>query len=144
MNENEENVYCSPQCFGLAVVAELEDPEACYTFNTFVAWQHEDGRLFWSSDTGCSCPAPFEDVVTLDDLTTGTAEELTADALSWVNDVSEYAIQPATRETATADAHGLIRKVKALGVDEARVLAGQSPDGAALVKAAAEASGVVA
>lgn len=104
------SVYDNPEQFGLTVVGEVHDPDACYSFNDFVAWRHEDGRLFWASDSGCSCPVPFENFGDLESLSTGTADELIADLLAWVESVSAYS--SAAREEATADAHGLIRKVK--------------------------------
>lgn len=54
-------LYYSPEKFGLRVVGELEDPMACYDFDTLVVWQHEDGRILWGVDSGCSCPVAFED-----------------------------------------------------------------------------------
>jgi hypothetical protein len=105
------SVYDAPEQFGLAVVGEVHDPDACYSVNDFVAWRHEDGRPFWASDSGCSCPVPFEAFGDLASLSTGTADELIADLLAWVESVSEYS-SGSVREEATADAHGLIRKVK--------------------------------
>lgn len=54
-----ENVYYSPESHNLTKIGEI-DPHESYEFNTLVAWQHEDGRIFWASDSGCSCPTPFE------------------------------------------------------------------------------------
>lgn len=62
------NIYYDPEKFGLTVVAELHDPNADYSFDTTVAWKHEDGRVLIGSDAGCSCPTPFEDVHNLSDL----------------------------------------------------------------------------
>lgn len=55
-----DDVYSSPEKHGLMMVAELDDPEASYSFDLLVVWQHEDGRLFYGTDSGCSCPSPFE------------------------------------------------------------------------------------
>lgn len=56
-----KNVYYEPSAFGLTQLAELEDPDACYSFDTLVFWLHkESGRVFMATDAGCSCPTPFE------------------------------------------------------------------------------------
>jgi hypothetical protein len=63
------NVYYSPEDFNLAPLAELELTEPCYSFDTLVVWQHiTTDELYWQHDAGCSCPTPFEDYASLDDL----------------------------------------------------------------------------
>lgn len=64
---DEPDVYHQPEKFGLTVVAEV-DAGASYEFDMTVVWKHEDGRLFWATDSGCSCPSPFEAYTSLDDL----------------------------------------------------------------------------
>lgn len=64
-----ENIYYSPELFGVRPIGEIDDPDACYSFDYLVVWQHEDGRLFYGTDSGCSCPSPFEDVTSIDELT---------------------------------------------------------------------------
>lgn len=66
--------YSNPEKVGLRAIGELDDPQACYSFNILAVWQHDDGRVFWGVDAGCSCPAPFEDTESLDDLTLLTAD----------------------------------------------------------------------
>ena len=39
----------------------LDEPEMSYEFNTLDFWATKDGRVFSASDSGCSCPTPFED-----------------------------------------------------------------------------------
>lgn len=63
------SVYYHPEKWELKVVGEVEDPDASYSFDTLIVWQHTDGRLFWAQDAGCSCPSPFEDYRDLGDLT---------------------------------------------------------------------------
>ena len=63
------NIYDNPEKFGLEIFVEHDDPNADYSFNKFVIWEHEDGRLFYAQDSGCSCPSPFEDCHKLKDLT---------------------------------------------------------------------------
>lgn len=77
MSYNTPDVYYQPDKFGLTVVHEIDDPNASYSFDMLVLWRHADGRLFYASDAGCSCPSPFEDYTSLDDLT-----ELTDDSFA--------------------------------------------------------------
>lgn len=54
--------YYHPEAFGLTLVAEFELAEPCYSFDTFAIWYRQDtGSYYWANDSGCSCPAPFED-----------------------------------------------------------------------------------
>jgi hypothetical protein len=68
MSYYEDNPYYTDGALGLHKLAEINDPNECWSFDDFVLWQHEDGTLYWGSDSGCSCPSPFEDVNSLDDL----------------------------------------------------------------------------
>ncbi len=68
------NVYYHPEKHELTQIGMLSDPNACYSFDDLVVWQHTDGRLFWASDSGCSCPSPFEDYTSLEDLNIITNE----------------------------------------------------------------------
>lgn len=44
------------------VVAEMDQPDLSYEFNTFRVVRHKpSGRLFWGDSAGCSCPTPFEE-----------------------------------------------------------------------------------
>lgn len=55
------DVYCSPQKFGLRQIAEMEWDEPNYSFDMSVIWRDGDGRWLVGSDSGCSCPPPFQD-----------------------------------------------------------------------------------
>lgn len=56
----ELNPYYHPENRGLEIVAELE-LLGHYEFDTTVVWRRlSDGALLWASDSGCSCPVPFE------------------------------------------------------------------------------------
>ena len=39
---------------------EVNEPDMSYEFNTLCFWSTGDGRVFSASDSGCSCPIPFE------------------------------------------------------------------------------------
>jgi len=54
---------------GLTELYEFDDPEASYSFDLFTIWKREsDGALFYGEDSGCSCPSPYEDVHSIEDL----------------------------------------------------------------------------
>jgi len=56
------NIYYDPEKHGLRTVGEVEWSEPCYDFNLTVVWQDVDtGAYYYASDSGCSCPSPFED-----------------------------------------------------------------------------------
>lgn len=38
-----------------------DQPDMSYEFNTLCFWSTDDGRVYSASDSGCSCPTPFED-----------------------------------------------------------------------------------
>lgn len=63
-------IYCNPEQLGLKVFAETSNPALDYEFSVFVVWQGAGGNLFYGEDSGCSCPAPFEDVTRIEDLNT--------------------------------------------------------------------------
>lgn len=55
------SIYYNPEAFGLREVGQIEWTEPFYSFDTTVLWERpDDGKLFWESDSGCSCPSPFE------------------------------------------------------------------------------------
>lgn len=56
------NPYYSPEALGLTIVGSAEDASAGGGFDEFMVWKDADGNYYWASDSGCSCPAPFDDV----------------------------------------------------------------------------------
>jgi hypothetical protein len=64
------NIYYWPEEYGLEIIGEVDDPDACYDFDLIVVWKRkDDGALFYGTDSGCSCPEPFEDFHGVGDLT---------------------------------------------------------------------------
>lgn len=62
-------LYYSPEEWDLKPFAELELTEPDYSFDILMVWKHiKTGVLYWDSDSGCSCPTPFEDVKSIDEL----------------------------------------------------------------------------
>ncbi len=51
--------YHSPELFNLEMIS-FEDPEADWSFNILCFWKTKDGLIYSTSDSGCSCPSPFE------------------------------------------------------------------------------------
>lgn len=50
--------YCSVE-LNLEMI-EFNEPNLCYEFNTLVFWATPEGQVYSASDSGCSCPTPFE------------------------------------------------------------------------------------
>ena len=63
------NPYYNPDKCGLVPVCEVEWYEPIYSFDTTVVWKAGNGKLYTASDSGCSCPTPFDDYHKLSDLT---------------------------------------------------------------------------
>jgi hypothetical protein len=61
------NPYYQPKDLGLEIVAEFE-ADISYEFEMVVVWKDEKGKLYWATDSGCSCPEPYEDYDTIEDL----------------------------------------------------------------------------
>jgi len=56
------NIYYNPDKFGLETFDEI-DTGGSWEFDTFVVFKRvSDGALFWSRDSGCSCPTPFDHI----------------------------------------------------------------------------------
>lgn len=69
MSSYDTNFYYHPDKSGLIPVGEIEWDHESYQFNITCLWHHpETERFFMASDTGCSCPTPFEGFNTLEQL----------------------------------------------------------------------------
>lgn len=68
MGYDNPDLYYQPEAFGITTVGEASWDDECWQFDLTVVWQSkEDPKLFyWANDSGCSCPAPFEDFTSLD------------------------------------------------------------------------------
>ncbi|MFE7399599.1 hypothetical protein [Streptomyces sp. NPDC057557] len=100
-----EDVYSSPEKFGLATVGELSEA-MYYEFSILAVWQRdEDGALFWEIDSGCSCPSPFEWCKSVNELRrVDDVAEFVRETRAWVSG------QDIERD----DVERLIRKVRRL------------------------------
>lgn len=55
-----ENPYYSPERCGLEIVKSV-DTAGSYEFDIFCLWKKIDtDELYWDTDSGCSCPSPFD------------------------------------------------------------------------------------
>lgn len=55
------NVYYQPENLGLSLLTSLDEGGLSYEYNTLIVLRHDaTGRLFHTTDSGCSCPTPFE------------------------------------------------------------------------------------
>lgn len=54
------NPYYNPEATGLTKVAEVDLAEPCYSFDLLAVFADGEG-LYLATDSGCSCPTPFED-----------------------------------------------------------------------------------
>lgn len=75
-----DDVYSSPEKYGLEQVAQIDYSSGCYEFDYRVVWRHkETGMLYTAKDAGCSCPSPFESFNSLDDLERFSLDDLKAE-----------------------------------------------------------------
>lgn len=68
MGYSNPDVYYQPEHFGLTPIIEVELDGESYEFNILMVWKGQDGKLYTATDSGCSCPSPFEDYISIDDL----------------------------------------------------------------------------
>lgn len=53
---------------GAEILGEIELSEPCYSFDTLVVLRNDQG-YYLATDSGCSCPSPFENYNSLADAT---------------------------------------------------------------------------
>lgn len=72
------DVYYNSSDFGLDLVGEVEWSEEDYSFDLTAVWKDSTGQLYFGSDSGCSCPSPFEEFTKIEDLTKASRHEILA------------------------------------------------------------------
>jgi hypothetical protein len=85
------NPYYSPEKFGLALVAEHELSEPCYSFDILAVWRGPAG-LYLGTDAGCSCPSPFENYSGMGDMTGPLTTDQALEEASSLKGTSTYDI----------------------------------------------------
>jgi hypothetical protein len=68
MGWNEPDLYNQPEHFGVRIVGVVEWDYECYQFNMTVVWVDALDQFYMGDDSGCSCPSPFEDSTSAEDL----------------------------------------------------------------------------
>lgn len=63
-----DDVYYNPEKFGLQLVGDIEWDDYSYEFDMTIVLVNDAGEYFMASDSGCSCPAPFEDFTSVESL----------------------------------------------------------------------------
>lgn len=53
------NPYFDSEKLGWKTVS-FHEPDLSYEYNTLCFWVTKDGLVYSASDSGCSCPTPFE------------------------------------------------------------------------------------
>ena len=65
----ETNPYYYPDRHGLRRVAQYELSEPSWSFDTLACWVTPSGDFYLGTDSGCSCPIPFENYRGIHDMT---------------------------------------------------------------------------
>lgn len=99
------NVYNTPEKFGLEVYGDAWR-EMSYEYDAFIIWkQPSTGAYLWASDSGCSCPTPFEEY-DLSSLPVGSLQDALVDLKAWTTEY-EWGVDERTEA-----AKGLIDRIE--------------------------------
>lgn len=60
MRSYDTNLYYSPEASGYEIIETIELEDEPWQFDILVVWRDPEGTLVWATDSGCSCPSPFE------------------------------------------------------------------------------------
>lgn len=111
------NIHSNPKEFGLTLIYEVDCGEA-YEFDILALWRREsDGAILIGTDSGCSCPSPFEDQSVKD------LEIATPEAINEWFDTPDYGprrnrLDPADRQEALAAFSKELKVENAANLDE--------------------------
>ncbi len=62
-------MYYNPENYGLEIFVSLDEPNMSYEYNMFVVWiDRKERKLYYATDSGCSCPSPFEGISSVQEL----------------------------------------------------------------------------
>ena len=76
-----------PEGAEVEVVGYASEADLCYQFYEFVVLRKDD-VYYWSSDSGCSCPTPFENHVFPGDFESGNAVDALNALTAWSQGIS--------------------------------------------------------
>lgn len=72
----DNNIYYNPEKWGMSIFDQI-DTAGSYEFDMFVIWEKDDDKTLWyATDSGCSCPTPFENINSMSDLNQITTDTL--------------------------------------------------------------------
>lgn len=80
--------YNSPEKFNLEIVF-VADNGGSYEFDMFVVWKDTNGALYYATDSGCSCPSPFEWLEDLADLSPASKADIITAMDGWWSATTE-------------------------------------------------------
>lgn len=93
----EENPYYNPGACGLKLIDSIDFADS-YEFDIVAVWEDiETGQRYYASDTGCSCPTPFEDFRSLSDMNPLNGNTM-SEFKEFVNGRTDYRGQARERE----------------------------------------------
>lgn len=79
----DSNFYYHPEKSGLTMLS-FKDESLSYEFDILAFWVTQDGKVYSISDLGCSCPVPFEDYNSLEELErVGSLEQAKSIFIAW-------------------------------------------------------------
>jgi hypothetical protein len=110
------DVYNQPEEFGLEIVGTASWDADDYGFDFTVVWRDPaSGEMFFATDSGCSCPIPFEDYRSRESLTPlERVQQLIDYTDSRLADGPDERVSVQEWNRMQASAGELIRKVRAL------------------------------
>lgn len=82
-------IYYSPGSFEVECVGQVEWGSHDQ-FDLTAVWVDAEKRLYWADDVGCSCVTQFEDVESIEELQTGTLQQLA----EHLHERRKYSIEP--------------------------------------------------
>lgn len=101
-----KNIYYDTEACGLAQVGCLEESGLSYEYNTFLVVEEiQSKKMYWVTDSGCSCPTPFENYhfTSVEDNDLNVLNKETFEA--FIREVKTFPVSTDERQS-------LIRKVK--------------------------------
>jgi hypothetical protein len=68
MGWNAPDLYNQPEHFSVKLLGDIEWDYEMYRFNMTAVWVDALGQFYVGDDSGCSCPFPFENFTSAEDL----------------------------------------------------------------------------
>lgn len=71
MGMDDPDIYNDSSLFGLELIGTVEWIIESYEFNMTIVLMDKEGTFYWAQDSGCSCPMPFEEFTSIEQLESG-------------------------------------------------------------------------